>query len=1406
MSAKKGTRLIDAVVAGKLNEVEELLHTAEVDVNYKDFYGKTSLDYAAEKGDATLCSLFLEKGALFEKDKGTTFLNNAADNGHTAICSLFLNKGVAIDKKTLYLAAFFGHTDTCALLIENGAKVDEQYADGTALYHAARNNHIATCALLLDKGAKIDCQQGQNEGTILHMLANYYGHEATISFLLEKGANIEAVDNSGLTALHAAVGNSDNTTFFLEKGSNIEAKDNNGWAPLHHAASKGHTDACFILLQKGADITAVTNEGKRAFVLAKERRLNDTETPQFLKAAEGGNNDSTALHWAAERGQNTACSLLLSKGANLTTVNKFENTPIDLARYNNYGGTVSFLENWTMGTALHLDNGVTADSGKSPIRNDHTPACSPPIVGKAVNEIKSADAKFLSTPAPVPAQATVAVPLATPSPIAIASVSILSSARRFFRPFLPSSRRSSSSDRLIEASRTGSINMIKEILEEGVNINYMDSNGYNALHWAARFGHASACALLLDSGAHIADKNDLGSTALHRAAVYGHTATCCLLLERGANIAAQTSFGSTALHYAANNGHTGTCSLLLEKGADMMATNEVGKTSFDLAKEHCYMETVKLFEIWNPLVSAGAKPPAPALPDKSAPSTTTLPLPHPLAEAVASPSPLSSLSAEETHLKVSEKASPASSVPMSNAPVRSGHHQGLMACKCGHILGNLPFPLKSGLIHSNGSCKWMCCNLKWSEDICPIVGAAAVPALPKAAPADLSYTSLTGKALSSPIEASISAGTVSVSEKLSGLALPTAELFAPTANTKNPFITAVEPLQPAVVTANSSTILMSVTSLPAMPQMKEFGETPRMCTAQSPPAPIDSPALPVASPTAEGYVLLSDLTEEQVLATLASLSLPSFVAPFRSNGVDGNLLNDCVESYQDLVDLDKAEIKPIFARKYFKELTAWKNDGGRVPMKLLMPPRASLSGAKSTSSTMGQSIEAASPPVARSTSASASESVDLVVHTADLITSSGHSWILDGDLTTHGDLFGDKKIAVKVKVVSFEKKSLLRHELSALKVLTGSKYFVNLQNDNLLSSAQFTVSPSGGSCDLRFDNHVAMVMEKGIITLDDHLSRHSNELSQGDFLQIITCVFNMVKDAHANNVVILDIKGSNIMLFESAKGLYIWKGIDLGGSLPVGSLLDNNTFMATVPFMAPELLRRENTPGLQAQCSMDVWSLGILIFNVLICKKFQTFWTLLGIHSDIDIKAEILSGKFTQQKVDQHIDRFFPEHTNSPARQFLQQLLRLNPSERSTLTSLQNAALLTGVASISTSNLFNTQIQLLKDLKPLNDLFTTELALFRTSLQSLLDGDKSLDLEYQSNCLASLQSLLEEQALSTTDCKSSIQNISNWQIPSGPVEDSPMFSRLMSTATMSLQNLLSAADEKKISSAQRKEL
>ena len=54
------------------------------------------------------------------------------------------------------------------------------------------------------------------------------------------------------------------------------------------------------------------------------------------------------------------------------------------------------------------------------------------------------------------------------------------------------------------------------------------------------------------------------------------------------------------------------------------------------------------------------------------------------------------------------------------------NHQGLMACKCPHDLGNVPFPLSSDKRHLNNCCKWLCCDVNWSEDTC--TAAAGAPA------------------------------------------------------------------------------------------------------------------------------------------------------------------------------------------------------------------------------------------------------------------------------------------------------------------------------------------------------------------------------------------------------------------------------------------------------------------------------------------------------------------------------------------------------------------------------------------------------------------------------------------------------------------------------------------------------
>jgi len=60
---------------------------------------------------------------------------------------------------------------------------------------------------------------------------------------------------------------------------------------------------------------------------------------------------------------------------------------------------------------------------------------------------------------------------------------------------------------------------------------------------------------------------------------------------------------------------------------------------------------------------------------------------------------------------------------------------------------------------------------------------------------------------------------------------------------------------------------------------------------------------------------------------------------------------NCVESVQDLIDLDsEGGIKPVFARKFYHALTAWKHDNGKVPRTLLSTGAQTDSSSSSSSS------------------------------------------------------------------------------------------------------------------------------------------------------------------------------------------------------------------------------------------------------------------------------------------------------------------------------------------------------------------------------------------------------------------------------------------------------------------------
>jgi Ankyrin repeats (3 copies)/Ankyrin repeats (many copies) len=124
----------------------------------KDFWGRTPLWWATEKGHEAVVKLLLEKGAELEsKDKWCqTPLSWAAERGDEAVVKLLLEKGAELESKDkdegrtpLSWAAERGHEAVVKLLLEKGAELESEDKWGqTPLWRAAVKGHEGVVKLL----------------------------------------------------------------------------------------------------------------------------------------------------------------------------------------------------------------------------------------------------------------------------------------------------------------------------------------------------------------------------------------------------------------------------------------------------------------------------------------------------------------------------------------------------------------------------------------------------------------------------------------------------------------------------------------------------------------------------------------------------------------------------------------------------------------------------------------------------------------------------------------------------------------------------------------------------------------------------------------------------------------------------------------------------------------------------------------------------------------------------------------------------------------------------------------------------------------------------------------------------------------------------------------------------------
>ncbi|KAK8923327.1 Ankyrin repeat domain-containing protein 17 [Metarhizium anisopliae] len=212
-----------------------------VDVEARDWYGRTPLVYAIYGGNQHIVQLLLENGA------------------HVAVMDSWHNT-------PLHNAASKGHEDIVKLLLEKGADIESGDINGrTPLFIAVLRGNEAVAKLLLEKGANIEAKTTMSHTPLL--IAALGGHEAVVKLLLEKGADIEARDQWNNTPLFNAISERDEAVvkLLLEKGADANAIHEVYKSPLSMAANTWCTAIVELLLERGAhtDESNLSQAGKK---------------------------------------------------------------------------------------------------------------------------------------------------------------------------------------------------------------------------------------------------------------------------------------------------------------------------------------------------------------------------------------------------------------------------------------------------------------------------------------------------------------------------------------------------------------------------------------------------------------------------------------------------------------------------------------------------------------------------------------------------------------------------------------------------------------------------------------------------------------------------------------------------------------------------------------------------------------------------------------------------------------------------------------------------------------------------------------------------------------------------------------------------------------------------------------
>ena len=260
-------RLIELTQNSDIDNVRHLLNNS-VDVNAVTGDGTTALHWAALRDDIKIAELLIQSGANVNpaNDYGVTPLWLACTNRSTPMVDMLLqagadpNSSLLTGETVLMNCARTGATEAVAalLLAEADVNAAESNNGQTALMWAVAEGHSDVTRLLINNGVEIASTTTESVATVQHtcrvcpwtsspggftplLFAARAGDLESARLLVEAGAdpNEANSEHGNSLVIASAGGHGDLALYLLKMGADPNVKDDTGITALHHAVGGG---------------------------------------------------------------------------------------------------------------------------------------------------------------------------------------------------------------------------------------------------------------------------------------------------------------------------------------------------------------------------------------------------------------------------------------------------------------------------------------------------------------------------------------------------------------------------------------------------------------------------------------------------------------------------------------------------------------------------------------------------------------------------------------------------------------------------------------------------------------------------------------------------------------------------------------------------------------------------------------------------------------------------------------------------------------------------------------------------------------------------------------------------------------------------------------------------------------